>query len=81
MQNPTALPNHYGPVSGEKEPELVFVALNPGVCWFFSYPPLQRLFHVIKFVLVLRHKYSKKRRLFSFFHYQIIILVAFYTFS
>lgn len=36
MQNPIALPNHYGPISGHKDPELIFVPLNPV---FFSLPP------------------------------------------
>lgn len=35
MQDPVALLSHCGPVCGEKEPELIFVPLNPGVCCFF----------------------------------------------
>lgn len=39
MQNPIALPNHYGPISGHKDPELIFVPLNPGVFSLPSPPP------------------------------------------
>lgn len=41
MQNPRASPGHCGPISGQKEPELIFIQFKPElVFWFFSLPLL-----------------------------------------
>lgn len=76
MPNPAALPSCYGPIPGERQPQLSCLSLNMSLFgfffpFFFPSPPSQRMFQAMELFLVLRHRSNTKRLKVIFFLFLI----------